>query len=675
MIDIEKIGHALGGCKKNTSGVLCKCPCHDDKTSSLSLKITENQKLAINCFAGCSFETVRAELDKRGLLEKKEETAKKSDYEIIAIYSYTDENGVELFQKYRTRTKKGLHRRKNPNSTSKKDEWIYNIKDTRNVLYNLPAVLKSDVVYLCEGEKDADNLNRLGLCATTNNAGALSWRDSFTQSLKGKNIIVCQDNDRAGEMRTAKLYQELIREVKSFRVFIPSGVPEHGDVTDWLDIGGDAQNINILAIDYVEKKEAALKDAQEKYKDKKRESKNPQEQKPRSKKERIPDATRDDYYKLYDIVLNNPKRCIFAQKVMTLDETENLWNPAINYLEIIKSEAVVLNETQTNLEYKLGNILPHFKAYETTKQAQLLVDIPEWDGQDRISEMAYWCNIKQNFVTEEDFSELLKEWMATMFLRLHNPLIQNKIIVLQGNQGLGKDTWVNHLLGGLNQFLVPFKVSHDTKDMYLQLHQGLVMNISEFDKTAKTEISVLKDIITAEKTNIRAPYDVDARIRFSRCSFISSANIENILRDYTGNRRFMIFEVKKIDYIYKKWTKEEKKLWQSQCLAQGKYLADINYKAREECHDHMRDFIVMHTPDKPTVQIEELLINLWDNNAVTMGKDELSSQEMNFLYPELKKLTGLNSRGLQPLVRGVVGVYKKENGRSFWVYKRSRLMN
>lgn len=673
MIDIEKIGQALGDCKKTASGVLCKCPCHDDKTSSLSLKITENKKLAINCFAGCSFESIRSELDKRGLLETKEETKDKSNYEIIAIYSYTDENGVELFQKYRTRTKKGLHRRKNPNPTSKKDEWIYNIKDTRNVLYNLPKVLESDVIYLCEGEKDADNLNRLGLCATTNNAGALSWRDSFTQSLKGKKVIICQDNDRAGEMRTAKLFTELSGVVNSFRVFIPQGVPEHGDVTDWLDIGGDAQNINILAVDYVEKKESALKESQEKYQEKVKETK---EQKPRGKKERIPDASRDDYYKLFDLVLNNPKKCIFSQKVMTLDETENLWNPAINYLEIIKSEAVVLNETQTNLEYKLGNVLPHFKAYETTKKANLLIDIPEWDGEDRISEMAYLCSLNQEYVKDEDFSELLKEWMATMFLRLKNPLIQNKIIVLQGDQGLGKDTWIEHLLGGLDQFLIPFRVSHDSKDMYMQLHQGLVMNISEFDKTAKTEVSVLKDIITSQKTNIRAPYDADARTRFSRCSFISSANIENILRDYTGNRRFMIFEIESIDYAYRKWSSEEKRKWQMQCLAQGKYLASINYKAREECHEKMKGYIVQNTPIKPHDSYSEAFVTAWNKDTGTYGCETLTLQQVNQMIPDLAKMFGVHNNTVREVLQKRHGIFKQdENKRRYWIFVQEKYPN
>lgn len=673
MIDIEKIGHALGGCKKNTSGVLCKCPCHDDKTSSLSLKITENNRLAINCFAGCSFETVRAELDKRGLLEKKEETAKKSDYEIIAIYSYTDENGVELFQKYRTRTKKGLHRRKNPNATSKKDEWIYNIKDTRNVLYNLPAVLKSDVVYLCEGEKDADNLNRLGLCATTNNAGALSWRNDFTETLKEKELIVCQDNDKAGEMRTAKLYKELFSYVKSFRVFIPSGVPEHGDVTDWLNTGGDAQNINLLAVKYEEKKEAALKESQEKYQESKKETK---EQKPRGKKERIPEATIEDYYALFDIVLNDPKKCIFAQKVMSFDKIEGLWNPSVNYLDIIKSRALVLNQTQTNIEYSIGAILPHYKSYETTKEARLLVDIPEWDGTDRISEMAYLCSLNQEYVKDEDFSELLKEWMATMFLRLENPLIQNKIIVLQGDQGLGKDTWIEHLLGGLDQFLIPFRVSHDSKDMYMQLHQGLVMNISEFDKTAKTEVSVLKDIITSQKTNIRAPYDTDARTRFSRCSFISSANIENILRDYTGNRRFMIFEIESIDYAYKKWSSKEKRLWQMQCLAQGEYLASINYKAREECHEKMKGYIVQNTPIKPHDSYSEAFVTAWNKDTSTYGCDTLTLQQVNQIIPDIAKMFGVHNNTIREVLQKRHGLFKRDGDKGrYWIFVQEKYPN
>ena len=51
------------------------------------------------------------------------------------------------------------------------------------VLYRLPdvaaAVRQGRVVFVVEGEKDADALARLGLAATTNVGGAGKWRAEY----------------------------------------------------------------------------------------------------------------------------------------------------------------------------------------------------------------------------------------------------------------------------------------------------------------------------------------------------------------------------------------------------------------------------------------------------------------------------------------------------------------
>ena len=51
----------------------------------------------------------------------------------------------------------------------------------RPVLYSLPELLKTDVVYIVEGEKDVNNLRRTGLTATCNPGGAGKWREESTQ--------------------------------------------------------------------------------------------------------------------------------------------------------------------------------------------------------------------------------------------------------------------------------------------------------------------------------------------------------------------------------------------------------------------------------------------------------------------------------------------------------------
>ena len=380
-------------------------------------------------------------------------------------------------------------------------------------------------------------------------------------------------------------------------------------------------------------------------------------------------ATREQYYKLFENILNKPKKCIFSDKLMTLSES-GLWNPAVNYLDIIKSEAAVLNDNgHPTLSGTL--IQPHFFAFEHQKSPEFVVELPEWDGRDRISEMAYLVKLKESAgVSEITFSELLKEWMAKVFLRLHDPMIQNKIIVLQGGQGIGKDTWVSMLVDGLGQFAVPLSVVGEDKDTYLNLHRGLIMKISEFDKTAKAEVSTLKDIITAPTTNLRAPYDRDAKVRLSRCSFISSANIENLLRDHTGNRRYMIFEIESIEYLYRGWTKEKIRDWQLQVLAEAKHLAKIDYLASEASQKEMRNYIEIETPSDPADDTVEEFLSLLRKDVQYAHKTELLETEVLSLRHELKKLLGLNVRGISTQLRSKIGICKRSaSGKRYWSYK------
>lgn len=261
-----------------------------------------------------------------------------------------------------------------------------------------------------------------------------------------------------------------------------------------------------------------------------------------------------------------------------------------------------------------------------------------------------------------------------MFQRLHNPMVQNKILVLQGGQGIGKDTWISMLVDGLGQFSIPLAVIKEDKDTYLNLHRGLVMKISEFDKTARAEVSTLKDIITAPSTNLRAPYDKDSKVRMSRCSFISSANVEDLLRDYTGNRRFLIFEIESIKYEYEKWSEADKREWQLQCLAEMRQLAADNYTALESSVNEMREYIETWTPTDPAEDAAGRFIQIikgqqgeveWDIAQDLNPTDDRVVDAINTISKEL----GLRWRAVSSMLRRKLGVKRRVGGARTWVYR------
>jgi 5S rRNA maturation endonuclease (ribonuclease M5) len=157
-----------------------------------------------------------------------------------AVYIYDDENGKILYEKERWERFKGEER------ISKKF-LFYHYEGAKRltgkgnaklILYNLKDVLLAENVFICEGEKDCDNLKALwpdkNAAFTTNATGAESWEDSYNTFLKGKNITVFEDNDEAGRKRTEKLTAALSKVAKSFKVVKFDELEEHGDVSDYL---------------------------------------------------------------------------------------------------------------------------------------------------------------------------------------------------------------------------------------------------------------------------------------------------------------------------------------------------------------------------------------------------------------------------------------------------------
>lgn len=66
MATAEFISKALGG-RKAGDGWTARCPAHDDRTPSLSIRDADDGKLLVHCHAGCDQEQVLAALRTRGL--------------------------------------------------------------------------------------------------------------------------------------------------------------------------------------------------------------------------------------------------------------------------------------------------------------------------------------------------------------------------------------------------------------------------------------------------------------------------------------------------------------------------------------------------------------------------------------------------------------------------------
>src|SRR5262249_25134177 len=126
---------------------------------------------------------------------------------VVTTYDYTDEDGELLYQVVRFEPKDFRQRRRDGLKG-----WVWNLGDTRRVLYRVPELVKAPkdrLVFVVEGEKDADRLHSHGLLATTNAMGAGKWRQEYSEALRGRNVAILPDNDDPGRKHAADVERAL----------------------------------------------------------------------------------------------------------------------------------------------------------------------------------------------------------------------------------------------------------------------------------------------------------------------------------------------------------------------------------------------------------------------------------------------------------------------------------
>jgi hypothetical protein len=151
--------------------------------------------------------------------------------EIVAVYDYRDERGNLLFQVVRYEPKDFRPRR--PNSSG---GWIWNVVGVRRVLYNLPEVLKSKSVLICQGEEDSGTAGRLGLVATCNVGGPGKWELEYAEYLRSKRAVIIAHADAAGWAHAKQVARSLVGVAESVRLI--EALPAAKDLSEWVERGG-----------------------------------------------------------------------------------------------------------------------------------------------------------------------------------------------------------------------------------------------------------------------------------------------------------------------------------------------------------------------------------------------------------------------------------------------------
>ena len=243
----------LGPVRRLGKNWSARCPVHDDKRPSLSVALGKDGRVLLHCHAGCKFEDIldALGLEPRDLFEQPPAaTSQRSSDQrpkILRTYPYVDESGALLFEVVRFQPKGFRQRRPDPDKPS---EWIWDLHGVRRVLFRLPRVLKAamhgKLVFVVEGEKDVLRLEKAGFVATTNPGGAGKWRDAYSESLAGVQVVVLPDNDEAGRSHERLVARSVAPHAASVKVVELPGLPPKGDLSDWFAAGGDGEALREL---------------------------------------------------------------------------------------------------------------------------------------------------------------------------------------------------------------------------------------------------------------------------------------------------------------------------------------------------------------------------------------------------------------------------------------------
>ena len=225
--------------KRIPSGYLARCPAHRDNNPSLSLNDAEDGRVLVHCHAGCTQEAVVDALRELGLWPVREQAG----LVIAAEYNYTDERGELLYQILRYSPK--AFKQRQPDGCG---GWLWK-KHPQQVLYRLREVIEAPIVFVVEGERDAETLRSYGFVATTNAGGAKAhWLPQYTDALTGREVIVWPDDDPPGRQRAATIARALLGHAKDLSILHHMDAK---DATAWFEQGhSDIELIELLERDY-----------------------------------------------------------------------------------------------------------------------------------------------------------------------------------------------------------------------------------------------------------------------------------------------------------------------------------------------------------------------------------------------------------------------------------------
>lgn len=329
-------------------------------------------------------------------------------------------------------------------------------------------------------------------------------------------------------------------------------------------------------------------------------------------------SSREMFFQFFNDRLGQHKVDLISDRLMVNVTTKteyntesHRWRPAANMISKLRSDAL-------DIGLKREFVEDHLSAYQHSLVPGLLLEIPKWDGVDRIAEICKLVPATNLVGTREDgltlYTEIMKDICAGIFRRAFNSMEQNLFTIIRGPQGAGKNYFIDKMFSKpFDHYSAEVNVGPDMAKNYDAVEGRLVCVIGEFDQTQKVQVSFIKELITNASFTARRAYERTSDRYELRQTFFSASNFNNVLKDTSGNRRFVIWDMPTINWEYANFCDAD------QLRAQYFHLYKENFRMSEAARAWIKEFNRDETPDDPL----ELAVEEYSARNVLMFRERM----------------------------------------------------
>lgn len=528
--------------RKFNSNNKMRCPFHNDKTASLSIKKDNSYWKCFGCGRGgdvidfikeykhmnyieaCKYLNIdlpKEEKEKYINFEKVEKIAKSyKGLKFIKLYSFVNENNKVIYYEakyYDSVDNKNVSRPFTIDGMCK--------QEVNKIPYNyyklLQSIKKNKHIFIVEGPKDADTLIHFGYLATS-----FKGVKDFNYSIFQDSIVyIIPDTGEAGEKYKDDLFYKLKDYVKEFNVIYPKGLKELGnnkDITDWFQSGKTLEDFKV-----------ALNDKWDYIKNKN-----------------------------FKYVKSNGQPLIIWENFQRLCEINNI---VIKYNELFKTAEFngtlfELSDCNSCYEDLYSLCIKSLFGLKRTDLSKFIYRLSQANSYNPVRDYLHNCyknwNHKEGYIkqladtiiTPDDYNDsfkltLLKRWLIGTANIAFNDGTQNTngVLVIQGRQGIYKTRWIKTIVPNITWVASNKLIDAKNKDLIMDVTSSWITELGELKASVKSEkLDELKMFLTRETDRYRKPYAAEMQEYPRLTSFYATVNNEEFLVDQTGNRRFWV---------------------------------------------------------------------------------------------------------------------------------------